>query len=146
MNTPRVRSGPSARPAAPSTAFVPPPAPVAPPPPVEPVALYVAPTTPAPKRVTFSSSWNARGEASAAPVVVGQSGIHRLSDGVVAIAKRAVQLTFPATYPIEELRFATIPATAFAQREGDYPLWLEFQHPLDGRWRSAFAQLAWIQG
>jgi len=56
----------------------------------------------------------------------------------------AVKLTFPHPFDAPELAGVTVEATAFATRPGStHPLWCDFKHPADGRWRSVLAKREW---
>lgn len=55
-----------------------------------------------------------------------------------------VRVHFPVDFPVEEFRLMIVEGDVFAQREGDYPLWFEFTHFVDGRTRSCFIKQEWI--
>ena len=63
------------------------------------------------------------------------------------LVEQAVTLTFPESFGVPELRGVTVAATVFAVRpRTEYPLWCDYKHPADGRWRSVFVQRAWTAG
>lgn len=138
---PRVRMGPSV-----TVTPTPAPAPTFqnPEPPAEMIALM---TPTGVRRIVVGGRWEARGEADPrAQRIVRPSGTYCLPDGAMALVPPVdVRVAFPTTFAVENLRGAVLPATVFAQRGGDFPLWLDFLHPLDGRWRAAFARAEWIQ-
>ncbi len=56
-----------------------------------------------------------------------------------------VVLTFPPSFELPDLVGVTVRATVFAERpSGPCPAWCDFKHPVDGRWRSVFADRAWL--
>ena len=145
---PRVRTAVVTRPTAPSATFAPPPAPAPAPVTEEPQApVQAAPAGPRKHYVTMSAAWHARVVDDVSWVLERADRRYRMTPDLIPV-QRVVSLTFPVTFLDETLRGASIPlATVFAERPGsEFPLWVEFAHPLDGRVRSVFARPEWVQG
>lgn len=76
--------------------------------------------------------------------VTRESGTYVI-DGLTP-SDRPVRFTFPSQFPdAPELAGKTVDGTCFATREtSTHPLWCDFKHPIDGRWRSVLVREEWV--